>query len=138
MIIEYPSGITYEAQTGGNLCRQSKMEGVFMLIGNDFQDDWRLVGPMSELYEYFAGPPFYGEGAIGGLAEEHAAFIDAILRKYRISPNISVDRSRLAESDEAWVYVTISGEEDTEHEFKTFAGFGPYPRSAVLTWANSD
>jgi len=49
---------------------------------------------------------------------------------------ISIDRSRLAESHEAWVYVTLEGEQDTD--VPLYAGLGPYPRSGVLTWTNGD
>jgi hypothetical protein len=75
-------------------------------------------------------------GSHPGLKEEDADFIDNLLQRVRLFPAIRVDRSRLAESHEAWVHVTIAGEEPGPHP--VFEGFGPYPRPEILTWPNSD
>lgn len=47
---------------------------------------------------------------------------------------IRVDRTRLGESLEAWVWVNLMNEDENS----VFLGFGPYPRAGILTWFNSD
>ncbi|MDI1444498.1 DUF6210 family protein [Polyangium sp. 6x1] len=52
-----------------------------------------------------------------------------------LSRFITVDRARLADSHEAWVWALVTSDGD---DLAGFSGFGPYPRPAVLTWSNSD
>jgi len=134
LIVQHSSGIVYTTQMGGNLCRQARMEGVFIGVGNSSDENGRLNSPENDLYKYFTGPPYGGCGALGGLTEEDAAFIDSVLRKYHVPFSIEVDRARLCDSDEAWVYVKVNGDGD----FGLFTGLGPYPKCGVLTWSNSD
>jgi hypothetical protein len=137
LIIEYPSGIAYSNQTGGTSCSHPKVEGLLVPLRNDIATRC-LLSPENELYDYFEGPKYCGTGAIGGLDAEDVSFIESVLEKYRLSSCISIDRSRLADSHEAWVYVKVEGEERSEDALKVFAGLGPYPRSGVLTWTNTD
>ena len=137
LIIEYPSGIAYSNQTGGTSCSHPKVEGLFVPLRNDIEyETRRLLSPENELYDYFKGPKYCRTGAVGGLDVEDVSFIESVLEKYRLSSCISVDRSRLADSHEAWVYVKVEREERSD--VKIFAGLGPYPRSGVLTWTNTD
>jgi len=139
LIIEYPSGIAYSNQTGGTSCSHPKVEGLLVPLRNDTEyETRRLLSPENELYDYFKGPKYCGTGAIGGLDVEDVSFIESVLEKYRLSSCISIDRSRLADSHEAWVYVNVEREERSEDHLKIFAGLGPYPRSGVLTWTNTD
>jgi len=135
LIVEYPSGIVYSNQTCGNLCRQSELEGVFIPLRNDVTPDDRLLGPESELFAYF-NDPRTGKLGVDGLDAGEVAFMESVLDKYNLSDLISIDRSRLGDSHEAWVYVKLKGEQDTD--VPLYAGLGPYPRSGVLTWTNGD
>ncbi len=134
-ILCFASGVQYGNQTGGTCCLRSSVEGVFVPLANDFaQPGGELLGPDSDLFAYFEGPKHQGAGATGGLDEEDAVFIDAVLGRWRLSNQLQVDRARLHDSHEAWVWAIVTGEEDSG----VFTGFGPYPRAAVLTWTNTD
>jgi len=49
--------------------------------------------------------------------------------------NVTVDRRRLHESHEAWVFVRIDA---PKGPFPLFEGLGPFPLDGVLTWTNTD
>jgi len=137
LIIEYPSGVICSNQTGGTACLHPEVEGVFVPLRNDtLEETHSLISPENELYEYFVGPKHKGAGATSGLDSEDADKIQTVLAKHCLSPPIDIDRQRLKESHEAWVYVTISGDED--QAAPVFSGFEPYPRKGILTWSNSD
>lgn len=70
-----------------------------------------------------------------GIDEEDALFIEAALRGARVGTPITVDRSRLDASHEAWVHMTIGSDGDC---WSLISGFGPYTVEAALTWPNSD
>ncbi|MGK3996973.1 DUF6210 family protein [Sorangium sp. So ce1024] len=126
IIIQHPSGVLYTNQTCGHCCLQPELEGVYVPF--DAEESWL------RLNAYFEGPRYGGTGAMHGLDDEDAAFIESVLRDGRVGVPLVVDRSRLKESHEAWVHVLIEGEES----FSLASGFGPYPRRGVLTWPNSD
>jgi hypothetical protein len=145
LIVEHDSGVFYTNQAGGTCCAQPEIEGVLVPLGTETED---------KLDAYFASadvPPIR-------LEPRHADALDVILRTppegYAWTPTffLQVDRSRLAESMEAWLYVTITSCPDpvsfadpnqnlqpelpqhpTHYPFAGFAG-----RSGVLTWTNSD
>ena len=94
----------------------------------------RTVVQVGQPETHFTEPPHEGTGGVDGLDENDALFIDALLVRWRVASIIEVDRSRLRDSHEAWVWAVITGEE----EDGIYAGLGPYPRPAVLTWSNSD
>jgi hypothetical protein len=135
LIVEIPSGVLYSNQTGGFSCLHPSAEGVFLPIRND-HSFWELLSPERELLAYFEGPKHRGAGATEGLDVDDADFIDSVLAGVRLADVVQVDRERLAESQEAWVRVLLTGEEP--EETKLFRDLGPYPRNAVLTWGNSD
>jgi hypothetical protein len=115
------------------------VEGVYIPPRNDVShEEHRLLGPGNDLFAYFEGPKHQGTGATSGLDAEDADFIDAILRSNALSDSISVDRTRLRESHEAWVHVLVHREEENQHDLKIFCGLGPYPRPGILTWTNTD
>lgn len=128
LIIEHPSGVLYTNQTCGHCCYQPEVEGVFVPF--DAEASWE------RLCNYFEGPKYNGSGAMRGIDEEDAAFIESVLRDARLDVSLVVNRERLQESHEAWVFVLIQGETDSVGP--TISGFGPYPRRGILTWPNSD
>jgi Family of unknown function (DUF6210) len=137
LIIIAKSGVRYTNQTGGHCCCQPEVEGFFVPLRNDLTlDPVMLLGPEPDLYAYFTGPKYEGYGAISGLDVEDAFEINKILAKHGLARVLTVDSKRLKDSHEAWVYVSITDED--EGIAPSFSGFGPYPRSGVLTWTNSD
>jgi hypothetical protein len=70
-------------------------------------------------------------GPVEGIDEKRASEIDDLLHSESPTKQITVDRLRLNESEEAWVYVTL---EPAEYGF--YQGFGSC--NGVLVWGNSD
>jgi len=136
LIVALPTGVVYSNQTGGFSCLRPGLEGAFIPLRNDCLDTWELLGPGRALWEYFQGPPYHGSGATAGLDEADADVIDALLARGPSSTNLRVDRTRLRDSHEAWVWVVISG--DDAGPAPVFTALGPYPRHGVLTWQNTD
>jgi hypothetical protein len=140
LIIKRPSGIWYSNQTGGTSCLQPEFEGVLVPIGNDVAlDSGEVLGIEKELLDYFTGPPWRGSGATtGGITPSDADVIDDVLRSNRSFAGISVDRTFLSESHEAWVHVTLEADDTGCSLVALLEGFDPFPRHAILTWSNSD
>ena len=139
VIIQWPSGIVFTNQTGGTLCLQPELEGIYAPLSNNLGIAPQIfLSPENDLMEYFDGAKYEGTGATDGLDLADADFIDSVLSKWKLFSCMQTDRTRLRESHEAWVYVTISGEEEIEDALKLFRGFGPYPAVGVITWQNGD
>lgn len=137
LIISWPSGIMYTNQTGGTTCLQPELQGIFVPLRNECTEkELALISPENDLWDYFTNGKWAGTGATSGLHMEDADFIDALLTRVRLFPSICVDRGRLTESHEAWVFVSITDNE--LGDLPIFSGFAPYPRTGVLTWQNSD
>jgi hypothetical protein len=137
LIIEYPSGVAYSNQTGGTSCLAPSLEGVFVPLRNDcVLPSHELLSPEHALVSYFDGPKWRGTGATQGIDCDDADFIERLLSEHRLSHCINVDRTRLCDSHEAWIHITVSTEEASVAP--VFSGFGPYPRHGVLTWTNTD
>ena len=74
-------------------------------------------------------------GSWESLNESEADLIDSILRKSRYGLNwISVNKSRLNESLEAWTYVNLNPTEGRMLEYLT--GFDK--SQSILIWQNSE
>jgi hypothetical protein len=127
LVIEHASGVLYTNQTCGLCCDHPELEGVFVPF--DAEATW------SRLAAHFMGPKYGGTGAMHGIDEDDAVFIEAVLREGRLGVPLVVDRHRLRQSHEAWIHVLIEGEVEAT---SMIAGFGPYPRRGALTWPNSD
>lgn len=154
LIIEHPTGVFYTNQAGGVACVQPEIEGVLVPIGN-------ACNVEDKLEAFFANAT--------RLQPSDADTLDTILRvpeePYVVTPTffLEVDRSKLAESMEAWLHVTIVASPDLRQhtyrdgetsptsggqpwpdkpavagraDFYSFWGFGRC--SGVLTWSNSD
>lgn len=109
---------------------------------NSIDDGWHWVGGTQEkqLLEYFTGPKWGPGGCYGGLDEESADSIERILQQSELTSFLRVDRAKLNESEEAWVYMNIKSY--PEHVKKQLCEFTddlpPLPTSAILSWRNSD
>jgi hypothetical protein len=109
LIIPFPSGIVYWNQVAGMTCGQRALEGIYVPV------DWDDVAGAME--DTFIG---------GALDTEDADRMDAKLIKY----GAKVDRSKLGESCESWVWLSL---EKGVRFIREFAS-----AEAVLTWPNSD
>nr|WP_277989557.1 DUF6210 family protein [Corallococcus sp. NCSPR001] len=129
LILLGPTGVLYSNQTGGSFCLQPEAEGVFLPLVNE------LVAQEELLSQHFTGPKWRGACA-NGIDEETAQEIERILGLSGVTQEIGlrVDRARLAESHEAWVYVEVPAQPEN-----SFAILERIPASqGILTWANSD
>lgn len=122
LIVLCRSGVLYTTQTAGTLCGHPMAEGVFVPLPGVFGEN---------AFDMLADC-----GAYDGCSEEEADAVDAILAARGQGKWLKVDRSRLNESAEAWVYVEIASAESDY--VPVLSGFGPYPMHGILTWENSD
>lgn len=132
LILCFPTGIAYTNQAGGTSCLQPIAEGVLISFENDWDLEGNFLSLEIDLYNYFQ-QVWQGTGATSGLTIRDADSIDELLRNRQLINWFHVDRDLLQSSMEAWVHVSVLG----DHPFYCH-GFGPYPRNAILTWANSD
>ena len=122
-IILRPSGVTYTNQTGGMLCWQPSAEGVLVPFNGD-----NLPEQFEQSLAYELRSLLWD---VSRLDAEFADKLDAIFGASINTRMARVDRSRLADSHESWIYVDLDEPEDA-----LIAGFGRC--KAVLTWSNSD
>ena len=123
LIVKAPTNVIYSNQTGGFSCRHPEVEGFFVPLRTPFG-----------LRELYALQRMKFSDFDEGIDAETADSLEQMLRHQGLRC-IQVDRSKLAESWEAWVHVTVSGELGYKVPL-----LGPRPDKleAVLTWLNSD
>ncbi len=125
LIIAAPTGVTYSNQVGGHACLQPTYEGALLPVNPDRDPD----GPRSDL-ETALGEALLNQGF---LDDALADAVDAILARFYATAGLTVDRTRLRESTEAWVHVIAREAEGGAY------GESRYPAGrGVLTWLNSD
>ena len=125
LIVPEETGVVFTNQVNGTACEHREIEGILIPINNDcapenYQD--LLETKLCALFDDAAWGPF---------TQRKANEIDAVLKAYAETRGIKVDRSRLRESVEAWVYVVAE-----KTEFGCYRGFGKI--RGILTWPNSD
>lgn len=155
LIILAPSGVRYSNQAGGVCCLQPEEEGFFVPLHDEVKEQEKM------LLDYFTPSGFADPD---GIDARTADFIDSVLELSTTTRFLQVDRTRLADSVEAWVYVKV-GDQPKEppvrydgvigetasgeiwrasdyvdlpippHNYLIY-GFGA--RQGVLTWTNSD
>lgn len=129
IIIVFNSGVVYHNQTCNVACMQRFQEGILVLP----TDPLLVLNAPFEVYQCpieaaLRKMPWY---AITGINAQRADEIDALLKSDGFTSGIAVDRTRLDESEEAWVYVTLEAK-----DYFAYSGFGEC--RGVLVWANSD
>ncbi|MDI3288350.1 DUF6210 family protein [Polyangium sp. 15x6] len=146
LIVLRATGVSFFNQAGGVCCLQPVEEGIFVPLG----------APEVEqaLSEYILAT--YGPAGTSRLDRKDADVVDQLLAKDRNTRMLSVDRARIHDSCEAWIYVDIGAHPDRYPELpiegneRTWAdpnspinqslslifGFGRC--KGVLTWPNSD
>jgi len=122
-IVLEASGVVYANQTCGHACVQSEAEGILV----PFNDDPPLDEPERALSERLSLILEYAHYLTPALADK----IDAAFAAHPDTRCATVDRSRLRDSHEAWIYVDLDGAASG-----LLSGFGR--SKAVITWPNSD
>ncbi len=130
VVLARPTGIIYSNQANGVACDHPRLEGAFVPLVTHFRDppprhDAALVA-------YFDRRP----GNRGHLEPEDADALDAILAGIQDPFALTVDRSRLKDSFEAWVHVVIALPTRPPHYSRPLDL--SYPCAGVLVWENSD
>jgi hypothetical protein len=129
LIVLFRSGVYFSNQTGGYACYHPMEEGVFVPLREEEPNQEK------ELQGYFTGPKWSG-WCCKGIDGETADFIDSVMAKTDLTKNIKVDRARLKDSHEAWVFVDFGNTEPYGFGDVEISGFGVC--KGVLTWQNSD
>ena len=144
IILECASGIIYTRQTGGIYINSPKIEGSYIPLDYDQERLNRLgISDLNEkLRSLFDFKSKY-QGRSHELYQETADVIDEILEKLTVGSPLTisrqrkeggsvsthsvlkVDRTKLGQSQEAWVHITIKRDDNVD-----FKG--------VFTWENSD
>lgn len=131
LIVLNSRGATYTNQVGGHACEHPTEVGFFVPFGNDATLDGELISAEAGLAKLF--DPAWGRIDVGR-ADELDAFFQRYARDHWLPwAGVRVDRDRLQESREAWIYVVLEG----HPERFPFRGV-EFPAYAVLTWCNSD
>jgi len=127
LILLAKSGFVYWNQTCGNACAQRGEEGVLVPLLERVLDE-RRSWVECPLYLALADMEW---GPVLGIDDKRADEIDALLKRFYATECLSVDRARLAESEEAWVYVRVN-------PLKFRLGVNVASETGVLVWPNSD
>ncbi|GAB4214475.1 MAG: hypothetical protein OHK0012_12600 [Synechococcales cyanobacterium] len=122
-IILEPSNVKYSNQTCGHACIQSSAEGILI----PFNDDTPLHAPERALWRRMSALLENVQQLTPDLADQ----VDGLLAMDAMTRCATVDRDRLTDSHESWVYIDL----DTEAS-GLLTGF--QKAKAVLTWQNSD
>lgn len=134
LIVCIDSSVIYENQVGGSACFSAEVEGVLASLYIPLEKSRLLVSLP------FDGEPF-------GLSEKAADTIDKILSSEVATNFLRIDRTKILQSMEAWVFVRIESPVGdfvaSESVNRAFGGppthlFGFGECGGVLTWPNSD
>lgn len=126
LIIPAKSGITYSNQVAGGSCNQYSLEGILVPV-----DEWNhprathlgAEGPLDQIQQFTLDAE--------ELTLDHAGQIDSLLEDSPFNIPARVDRSKLEDSCESWIWLTVNAE-----RFQLVEGLKV--TSAVLTTENSD
>jgi hypothetical protein len=130
LLIPARTGVLYATQTGGHHCLQKSLEGVLMPLFNTYQG----LNQEESLHRHFVTKFGGWCGEQEAIDPTTAEFVDEVLRRTPSTDWLRVDRARLAESHEAWIYVEPIVLRETETiEWNEFSF-----SSGVVTWPNSD
>lgn len=124
LIVPRQTGVLYSNQVGGTACLQPSLEGILVPIA--------LETPLED--QAHALPAMLGkifEDCADAMENAHADAVDSVMASCIYTQGITVDRSRMADSCESWVYVQL-----VETEYGPIKGIAE--SNAVLTWPNSD
>ncbi len=130
VIVALPTGVVYSNQADGVACTHPQQEGAYVPLVTHFRD----TPPRHDqaLVAYFDQRP----GNRGHLEPAEADELDDILARIQDPFAMTIDRSRLEDSVEAWIHVVLTLPTAPPHYSRPLVL--PYPCSGVLVWENSD
>jgi hypothetical protein len=127
LILLEPSGVFYHNQVCGHHCLQAFEEGTLSFLRDS-----------DDLYKKIAEYTMHKDG----LSIVDANYIDDLFGQFDQTQCLSIDRNRLSDSMEAWVYINIDQkkitdpEDDSVYYNASFLGFTS--GKGLLTWDNCD
>lgn len=127
VVVLSQSGVTYWNKTG-DIDPRFQAEGILVPISNDPPNGYPELSLVPRLQDLTANSE--------SLSVSQVSELDSLLQEVSSSDAISVDRARMGESSEGWVYLTIR----PQGEFSYFVGFldelggADGTLQAVLTW----
>ena len=133
LIVPGPSGVIYSRQAGGHACNHPWLEGAFIPL------PWRTgcseTSPGTCLHDALAAiiSRRYCGHCYQGIDEATAAEIDQWFQLIWGFAHIRVDRARLREAQESWIYCQVTASPAVSPELSGAVG-----QTVVLTWTNSD
>lgn len=102
LIIPCKSGIIIKQQTGGLSCTHHEVEGIVLPLPMQGYDLHQFMNALEVLH-----PGCYGNS----LTFEEACKLDSnVIKRYNVP--LEVNKEKISESTEAWVYVRIMGKDD--------------------------
>jgi len=128
VIIPCRSGVIYTQQVGGIACLHPEVEGVFVPLCSFKGDRDKLMEGLSKIFY-----DKYECHCYKGITEEDADYLDKVFRKAKYP--FKVDREKLRESVEAWLYIVITRDVVT-YDVPWITGIKG--KKGILTWQNSD
>lgn len=123
LIVKAATNVIYTNQTGGFACWHPEVEGFLVPLHTHLG--------MRELESLRS---LFGSDCDDGIDSEIADQLESMLARLGLK-GICVNRSKLAESWESWIHVTLSGDLGYKVPLE---GARPERLEAVLTWPNSD
>ncbi len=123
VIILENSGVIYFNQASGTASVQEKAEGLFVPISNDPPLDSMELNLSTRLRSLTKGSV--------SVSHSIAREINALLLEVSSTDTYQVNMTRLEESKESWVYITVT----PQGEYSQYNGYETF--DAVLTWPNS-
>jgi hypothetical protein len=126
LLVEHTNGPRYQNQCGGVTCMQEELESFLCPLDVSPEGNERI-----ENAAYTSGGP-------PGISVQVADLIDAVLGEKPSTAFVTVDRTRLSESQEAWVFVLVDSPAEGEPQNPQIPLYGFGRTRGVLTWMNSD
>lgn len=123
VIVPANTGVIYSNQVNGTACFQEQLEGLLVPLSNDYLPQDYKQSLEFELRSLFRGAEMFNT--------EKAQQVQAALESFQESRGVKVNMTRVTQSYEAWVHVTLH-----DVEFSVYSGFEG--AEGILTWPNSD
>ena len=124
-VVPMKTGVIFTNQVGGIACLHPELEGVLVPFNDDYEQEDYKLSLEYQLREIFT------ENGWGKIIPKQANEIDALLKTFPDTSCAVVNRTKLEESYESWVWCNV-----VESEHCCLENFGNV--EIVLTWCNND
>lgn len=126
IIISYKSGVFFTNQTGGLACHHPIYEGIYTPLDLDNPISFFNDIHLADIFDAYTTKDFI-------ITLDDADKLDIIFSKHPNMKRFIVDRSKLKESEEAWIYVIMKHD---NYQYADIQGFKEC--KAVIIYENSD